>query len=303
MLQPGLGRATAFGLLGFMTGNLLVLIIRSLQGLDPLFDPSVGLVIGGFLGAIFFIWGIGAFNPLWSAHGTDEAEAHRVIAERATEPRRILTATIWSLIGWLLLMLILIIVFATLPFGFALTVTADPVASTSSVGSVYITINDVTIAVSQMVVLLVFIGVMFVSLFLLAWAIGNSVVGLNRGYVVASQEAGLKPGPSPILEALPPGEPSAEPAPKRERSPLMRTIRQVVLFVVVFTVLYLLFYYVAIGLIFPTEPWLTILSLTNALIFTVLIIRPAAVLLFIGWISAQLARFVRWLPKILFQRG
>jgi hypothetical protein len=41
----------------------------------------------------------------------------------------------------------------------------------------------------------------------------------------------------------------------------------------------------------------------NALIFTVLLVRPTALLLGIGWLAGQLARFVRWLPKILFQRG
>lgn len=301
MLQPGVGRATAFGLIGFMIASVLVIIVRSLQGLVPVYDPSVGIVIGGFMGAIFFIIGLGAFNPLWSAHGAAEAEAHRVIEARSKEPRRILGSVIWSLVGWLILMLVLIIVFATLPFGFALTITADPLASTASVGMVDITINDTTLAVSQLSILLIFMAVMFGSLFVVALVIGNSVVGLNRGYVTSAEEAGLKLAASPVL--LPAGEGAPPARPKREISPRRKTIRQVVLFIVVFTVLYLLFFYVAIGLIFPAQPWLTILSLTNALIFTVLLVRPTSLLLAIGWVAGQLARFVRWLPKILFQRG
>lgn len=301
MLQPGVGRATAFGLLGFMIASLLVIIVRSLQGLDPVYDPSVGVVISGFLGAICFIWGIGAFNPLWSAHGSAEAEAHRVIEARSKEPRRILTSVIWSLVGWLILTLVLIIVFATIPFGFALTITADPLASTASVGMVDITINGTTLVVSQLVILLIFMGIMFGSLFVVALVIGSSVVGLNRGYVATAEEAGLKLAASPVL--LPAGEGMPPARPKRELGPRMKTIRQVLLYIIVFAALYLLFYYVAIGLIFPAQPWLTILSLTNAVIFTVLLVRPTSLLLAIGWVAGQLARFVRWLPKILFQRG
>jgi hypothetical protein len=244
---------------------------------------------------------MGAFNPLWSAHGPDEAEAKRVIEARAQEPRHILTATMWSLIGWLLLMLVLVILFATLPFGFALTITADPVASTASVGFVYITLNGTTLAVSQLVILLIFVIVLFLSLFVVAWALSKALVALNRGYVETATEAGIKLGASPVL-VLPSGEAVAA-KPKRELDPRLRTLRQVLTFIIVFAVLYLLFFYVAIGLIFPAQPWLTILSLVNALIFTVLLVRPTALLLGIGWVAGQLARFVRWLPKILFQRG
>jgi len=103
MFQPGVGRATAYGLLGFMTASLLVVIVRGLQNLSPVYDPSVGVVLGGFLGAIFFIWGIGAFNPLWSAHGEAEEEARKIIEEKYSQPRHILTSITWSLLGWLLL--------------------------------------------------------------------------------------------------------------------------------------------------------------------------------------------------------
>ncbi len=300
MLQPGLGRATAFGVLGFMTASLVIVIIRGLQGLDPLYDPTVGVVFGGFTAAIFFIWGIGAFNPLLSVHGAGEEEAHAALEKRARKPEAMVASITWSLIGWLVLILVLIIGFATLPYGFALTITADPMASTAMVGFVEVTIGSSTLVISQIVLLIIFIAIMFISLFTVAGALGYVFFGLNRGMVTSQQEAGLKLGSSPLLEA---GAPVVETRPARELSPLARTVLRVALFVIVFAVLYLLFYYVAIGLIFPAQPWLTILSLVNALIFTVLIVRPAALLVFIGRIAALLARFVRWLPKILFQRG
>lgn len=303
MYQPGVGRAVAFALFGFLTGSLITIVVRGLQNLSPLYDPAVGVVLGGFLGAIFFLWGIGAFNPLLSAHGEAEKEAHYILAERANKPRNMLASTIWSLVGWTVLMLVLVAFFALLPGGFALTTTAVPEASTAMAGFVDITLFGYVIQVSQVTVLIFFVIVLFVTLFAVSGAIGYSIFAANRGVVVSAQEAGLKLPSSPLLEQLPPGTPVEPPKPKKQRHPLVSTAIRALVFIIVFAVLYLLFYYVAIGLIFPAQPWLTILSLTNALIFTVLIVRPASLLIAIGKIAALLARFVRAIPRVLFQKG
>ncbi|MFN8379102.1 MAG: hypothetical protein U0452_10575 [Anaerolineae bacterium] len=303
MLQPGVGRATAFALFGFLTGSLITVVVRWLQNLSPLYDPSVGIVLGGFLAAIFFVWGIGAFNPLLSVHGGEaEKEAHAVLEERARKPQVVLASTIWSLVGWTVLILLLVGIFAVLPFGFALTTTAVPEASTAMVGFVDVTIGGYVIQVSQITVLIFFIVVLFMTLFAVAGAVGYVIYAANRGMVEVAQEAGLKLSPSPILEQLPPGS-VPPPKPKKERHPLVSTVLKALAFIIVFTVLYLLFYYVAIGLIFPAQPWLTILSLVNALVFTVIIVRPTSLLILIGKIAALVARFVRAIPRVLFQRG
>lgn len=303
MQQPGVGRAVAFALFGFLTGSLITIVVRGFQNLSPLYDPAVGVVLGGFLAAIFFVWGIGAFNPLLSAHGDAEKEAHEVLAERARKPQNVLASTIWSLVGWTVLMLVLVAIFALLPFGFALTTTAVPEASTAMGGFVDVTLGGYVIQVSQVTVLIFFVVVLFLTLFGVSGAIGYAVYAANRGVVVAAQEAGLKLAPSPVLEQLPPGTPVEPPKPKKQRHPLVSTLFKALAFIVVFAILYLLFFYVAIGLIFPAQPWLTILSLTNALVFTVLIVRPASLLIILGKIAALVARFIRAIPRVLFQRG
>lgn len=304
MHQPGVGRAIAFGLFGFFTGSLITVVVRGFQNLSPLYDPAVGVVLGGFLGAIFFLWGIGAFNPLLSVHGgAAEKEAYRILEERAQQPKNVLAATIWSLVGWTVLIAVLVAFFALLPFGFALTTTAIPEASTSMAGFVDVTLGNYVIQVSQVTVLIFFVVVLFMTLFAVAGAVGYLMIAANRGLVASAQEAGLKLPASSVLEQLPPGTPVEPPKPKKVRHPLVSTILKALLFIVVFSVLYLLFYYVAIGLIFPAQPWLTILSLTNALVFTVIIVRPASLLILIGKVAALLARFVRAIPRVLFQRG
>ena len=303
MLQPGVGRATAFALLGFLLGTLITVIIRYFQNLTPIYDPTVSVVLGGFMAAIFFVWGIGAFNPLLSAHGPAEEEAHRILAEQAQRPRYVLTSTIWSLLGWTVLILVLVAAFALAPMGFALRTTAIPDASTSMVGFVDVTIGGYVIQVSQVTILIFFIAILFMSLFAVAGAVGYALYAANRGLVASAEEAGLKLSPSPVLEMLPPGT-VVEPAkPKKQRHPLVSTVLKALLFIIVFAVLYLLFYYVAIGLIFPAQPWLTLLSLVNALVFTVIIVRPTSLLIVIGQIAAFVARIVRAIPRVLFQRG
>jgi hypothetical protein len=170
-------------------------------------------------------------------------------------------------------------------------------------GFVDVTIGGYVIQVSQITILIFFIAVLFLSLFAVAGAVGYMIYAANRGVVAVTAEAGLKIAPSPVLEALPPGTPVEPPKPKKERHPLVSTVLRALLFIVVFTVLYLIFYYVAIGLLFPTEPWLTILSLVNAVVFTVILVRPTALLIVIGKVAGLVARFIRAIPRVLFQRG
>jgi hypothetical protein len=74
-------------------------------------------------------------------------------------------------------------------------------------------------------------------------------------------------------------------------------------YTVTFLILYAVFYYVAIGLIIPAEPAKTVLSVANALLFVAVIWRLPWLLGLVGMGAALLARFLRWLPKVLFQRG
>jgi hypothetical protein len=66
--------------------------------------------------------------------------------------------------------------------------------------------------------------------------------------------------------------------------------------------LFYLFYWVLIGMVLPGEPLRTLMSLVNAAIFAFLVLRPTLFLQVVGRLAGLLARFVRWLPKLLVQR-
>ena len=76
----GLIRALIFQILGSAIGAGLLGLIRLAMGLSWKTEPA--LVVGGFIGAIFFMIGIGGFSGWWKmAMGEDVPEAHDV-----TEP-------------------------------------------------------------------------------------------------------------------------------------------------------------------------------------------------------------------------
>jgi len=67
--KPGLLRAIPMGIFGFLLGAALVLVVRALQNMDPLWDAGVALSIAPLTTTFFFLWGMGAFNPKMSEHG------------------------------------------------------------------------------------------------------------------------------------------------------------------------------------------------------------------------------------------
>ena len=79
MLQPGLARAVPMGILGFIGGALLALVIRMLQGLDPAGSVGAAFVLGAFISSGVFVWGMGAFDPRMSVHGDHAEEEHAVV--------------------------------------------------------------------------------------------------------------------------------------------------------------------------------------------------------------------------------
>lgn len=334
MQQPGLSRAIPGGILGFLAGALIVIIIRGLQSLDPLWATGPGLVMGAFMSAFGFLWGIGAFNPKLSAHG-EEAEAPA--EEDIVEPRSFLSNAIWQLATLLLIVGVGIAFFAVIPGSPSLTITDDPTGSTKMVGfhEVQLPFGGPTVLVSDLVVLLAFVIFTFISLAAAAAIIAGAFIYLNRGV----KEVQMAPaGGAPALTAgegfaaAPEARPElpdltarmiVPPYPKKGGliawliwliripinvliaflAPVKRTpaewIKSLVIYAVLFAVLYLFFYYVAIGLIFPDSPLLVPLSIVNAVLIGFLIMRPKYVLQLNGLIALLLARFLRWLPKIL----
>ena len=123
MLQPGLSRAVPMGILGFIGGALLALVIRMLQGLDPAGSVGAAFVLGAFISSGVFIWGMGGFDPRMSVHG-DHAEGehddHAIV--KAAPPQdpaatSILGAYTWQVTFWTILCVLVIAAFAFIPAG------------------------------------------------------------------------------------------------------------------------------------------------------------------------------------------
>lgn len=303
-MRPSLSRAIPMGILGFLFGGLLVIILRSLQGLTPLWDTGAGIVLGVLMAAAFFVWGVGGFDPRMSVHG-EEAEAADEEAEAT--PGGLLRGSIWQIVTLLLLLLLAVAAFALLPGGPALTITADPMASTAQVGmfEMELPFGGPVVQVSQMVVFLVFIIIMFLSLGIAAAVISAALYALNRGIrdVQTGGTAALAVAGGPSETAL---QTAGDGGASRPAAPggrgTLGTIIEIVKFVVLALILYLLFYYVLIGLVLPGSPLLVPISLINAVIFAVLLLRPAVVLRALGRISGWVVRILRALPRVLFQK-
>ncbi|HVU10557.1 MAG TPA: hypothetical protein VHD90_04735 [Phototrophicaceae bacterium] len=357
-------------IIGFMFGALVVIVLRALQGLDPLWNPGVGLVIAPIFMAAFFVWGIGAFNPKLSIHGDEEAveAAHEAMEAAAESPRGILIGTTWQLLLLVLVLLILVGGFAALPGGLALTQTVVPGASTTMVGyaQVDLPFGLPSVEVSTLVIFIVFILWAFVSLAVAGWIIALVMGFISRGIIeVKLAPAGAAALPAPTREERAakaqnlraiaagvgmfivlfiilyelfynvvfgiifknpaiPGVSLLFDAPTQQ---LLLTIiftfivialvlgrertRLITPYIVWFFALYVIFYYVAIGLIFPqpslpllnlifdSPTQLIILSLVNAVVFTIIILQTQLVLNVIGIVAKWLAFQLRRIPNIL----
>ncbi len=305
-MQPGLSRAIPMAIIGFLFGALLVIVIRGLQGLDPLWEAGPGIVMTAFTTAGFFVWGMGAFNPKLSVHGEAAEEAAAAAEEEAEadSPRGLLTGGIWQVATFLILLLVVLGGFAALPGGLALTQTAIAYASPTSVGFVPLQLpfGGPEVMLSQLVLFVAFIIWAFLSLLLAAAVFAFLLSFVSRG-IASVQVAGAGGG----VAALP--SPMPEAAEANSTRGMIITAAQ---FIITFIVLYLVFYYVAIGLILPSPDlppmsWfgmapstqLIIVSAVNAAVFTLIILRTQLVLHVVGIAAGWLAHQLRRLPNIL----
>ncbi len=301
-MQPGLHRAIPMAVIGFLLASLIVIIIRGLQQLDPLWAPGPGFVLSAFTSAGFFVWGMGAFDPKMSIHG-EHAEAHH--EEETPKPTAILSSSIWTVFTYLLIALVLIM-FVAVFGGLNLTTTADPLASTVAVGYFPVELFGREILLSELVVFVIFILVMIGSLALAAGAIGWGFVFLARSVA----EAKVAPN-APLNAALVTGAGGSVIVPDERR---IRPVHAVT-FLVLFVILFGLFYVVLIGLALPAfvspnaqilgMPALPVvnfgLSAVNAALVAFLLVRPTILLHTVGRIAGWLARLLRRVP-VLFQR-
>jgi hypothetical protein len=187
-MRPGLSRGIPMGILGFLVGMIILVAIRGLQGLQPLMDPQLAIVLGAFTAAGFFIWGMGAFDPRMNEHAHEPVEsedAHALAvaeeAEAEETPPQIVSGYMWMLSTALIVLLLLIVAFALLPGGPSLQVASQPTANVSAIGYVQIDLMGQTYMVSQLVLLLGFVVIMFGTMALLAGGLGGLFFVLNQG--------------------------------------------------------------------------------------------------------------------------
>ena len=194
------------GIVGLLLGVVLVTAIRALQGLDPVQDPGVSLVLGGFTAVGFFLWGIGAFDPRMSEHAHDPEHAEQLalaLAEEETQapPTAILGGYIWLLITGLLVLLLVIGAFALLPGAPTLQTTSSPLGNTAANGFIEVQLLGQTFIISQLLLLIGFAAFMFVSLAVAAGALGFIFFALNRGVTEVAAVPRTALGPSPLAAA------------------------------------------------------------------------------------------------------
>lgn len=298
-MKPGLARAVPMGFLGFLAGALLVIIIRGLQNMDPLWDAQVGFILAGFMSAGAFLWGMGAFDPRMSTHPHEpevdeyglvvaEPQEEHTPPEEDAKPLTVLGYSIWQVSFLTIVLLLLLAGWASLPGGFFLRVSSDPEASTADVGyeTIALPFGGPEVEVSQ---LTVFVG--FVIFTLLSLAVIGGVIALvfySLSYGVTNVRAN---------ESAPLGT-----EPIQRHSAIHRLINLAKL-AVLFVVLYLAFYYVLVGLVLPNpEIVRVVVSLANALIFALVITFPLPMLRVVGRVAGWLAKVLRGLPRFLFQR-
>lgn len=191
-------------LAGFLLGAAFVIVLRMLQSMDPVWDAELGLLMAAFLSTVFFVWGMGAFDPKMSAHHAVEppeyddgtaivahhADEHDEEAELEAQPVRMLSGQIWQIGFWTIVLFAAILAFATLPDGFALTVSNDAAANTAQTAMVpiqlpfsdqIITYNGEVVLFSEFAVFIVFTGFTLLSLAAIGGVVALGVVALARG--------------------------------------------------------------------------------------------------------------------------
>lgn len=295
-MKPGLARALPMGIVGFLLGALIVILLRTAQSLDPVWDPQTGFVVAAFVTSAAFVWGMGAFNPVVNQHPhapeVDEetglaivpAEAHHEDEEEPEEKAfNILGYTIWEISFWTILLLVGLAAFATLPFGFFLRTASDPAASTADIGSD--TTWQIPFGGPELEVTQLTSFVAFTAFTLLSLAVIGGIIGLIF-YILSY---GVKEA-----DATPATEFGSEPLPRKD---LIRRSISAIIFIVLFLILYVVFYAVLIGLVLPNPEWLrVVLSIANAFIVATLIIYPTPLLRIMGKGAAAVAKILRGVP-------
>ena len=218
MVKPGLQRAIPAAIIGFSVGAILVLLLRTAQQMDPIWDPGVALVVIPFTITGFFLWGMGAFDPRMSAHGeahgahdenaiiqppatqaADVSDSELILAEQAIDdaehgeytqdgPFAVFTNQIWLTATLSIIIFIVVFAFALAPTGLFLQQTASPAANAGAIEpneTFALPFGSGEFQASQLTVFAGFVAFTLISLFLFGGLLAALFTGLNRGVMRA----------------------------------------------------------------------------------------------------------------------
>ena len=191
--RPGIQRAVPMAILGFIVGVALVQLIRSLQQMDPLWDPGVIFVVIPFFIVGFFMWGVGAFDPRMSqhAHGPDDAHETAIVATESEDahvaaeapgPRAVLMGQMWRISFAVILVVVVLFAFATAPTGLFLrqvNQAEGSVAAVEAQQNFLLPLGIDTVEASQLSVFLAFTIFTVLSVVLVAGAIAFVLSFMN----------------------------------------------------------------------------------------------------------------------------
>jgi hypothetical protein len=181
------------GIVGFAVGALIAIVIRLLQGIDP--NPAApygyvgpAMVLGVFISAGFFVWGMGAFDPAMSVHGEHAEEPHEEPAVEREAPAGTLMGYIWRITSVILVGFLIVFAIAALPHGPAIR-TVPGNGNPAAVS--YTTLQDVlpwlpasfngsSIQISSFALFLIFFAITVFSLLVVAGLLAITFTYLAR---------------------------------------------------------------------------------------------------------------------------
>lgn len=274
-MRPGLSRAIPMGIFGFLIGALLVVVVRFLQNLDPVWVVGSGSIIATLFSAGFFVWGMGAFDKRMSAHGEEHEEAPETehVEEEVLSPVTLLSGSVWQITTITMIFLFVVAIAAFIPGGFTLQTAGDSAANTSAVGFFTAELFGRQVIISQLTVFMGFLAFMFLSLLAIGGAIGwvmNSMAqGLQEAKLSAAG-AGAASG-TPQLSAPLHTEVPARPAIINIPQPVALLGKLVITFLAV----YALFFSVLLPMtISHAMEWQTPLALFFGVAAAIFVARP-----------------------------
>lgn len=212
MEKPGLSRGIPGALIGFALGALFVLILRQLQGMDPVWDAGVALTLTPFTMMAGWLWGVGAFNPKMSEHGhhghEDEHHDETALAtvgdtalavhedhheeEEEPTPLGLLFSTSWRVSTYVIALCIFFFAFAALPTGYYLQQANQAEAQSAAIEGNQIfdlPLGTGTFQASQLTVLLGFLAFTMFSMIIVGGLFGFLVINGQREVIRARQTA------------------------------------------------------------------------------------------------------------------